>query len=149
MNIYLASFSILSGSIISFAFGTWSEHITFLLVLMAIDYVTGITAAVKEKSGLDSAVGFWGLLKKGFMLLVIMLAHQVDLLLGQELAKGGAVMFYIVNELLSVTENMGRMGLPLPPQLLSIVKVLREREEAKEKKILEAQQESKGDDTKS
>lgn len=142
MNIFLASISIITGSIISFAFGAWSEHMTFLLVLMAVDYVTGLTAAIREKSGLDSTVGFWGLLKKAFMLLVIMLAHQVDLLVGQELAKGGAVMFYIVNELLSIIENMGRMGLPLPPQLLAIVKVLRERAEGDEKKTQKEQENS-------
>ncbi|MFC5529883.1 phage holin family protein [Cohnella yongneupensis] len=111
----------------SFAFGTWSEPLTFLLVVMAIDYITGITAAVRDGSGLDSRVGFWGLLKKGFMLLVIILSHRIDLLLGYDIAMGGAIAFYIVNELLSVIENFGRMGLPLPPQLLDIVKALRNR----------------------
>lgn len=131
MNIYLASISIVIGSVITFAFGSWSEPLTFLLVVMAIDYITGTTAAIREGTGLDSTVGFWGLLKKGFILLVVLLAHRVDLLVGQELAMGGAVMFYTVNELLSVIENMGRMGLPLPPQLLAVVRVLRERVEHK------------------
>ncbi|MFD0674216.1 holin family protein [Cohnella sp. GCM10027633] len=140
MNIYLASISIVLGSVITFAYGSWSEPLTFLLVVMAIDYLTGITAAIREGTGLDSSVGFWGLLKKGFILLVVLLAHRVDLLVGQELAMGGAIMFYTVNELLSVIENMGRMGLPMPPQLLAVVRVLRERS---------AGQEKPGDDSKS
>ncbi len=127
MNVYLASLSIALGSIATFAFGSWSEPLTFLLVVMAIDYITGITAALRERSGLDSSVGFWGLVKKGLIMLVVLLSHQIDLLLGSDMAKGGAIAFYTVNELLSVIENFGRMGVPLPPQLLAIVKVLRDR----------------------
>lgn len=132
MNIYLASFSIVFGSILTFAFGSWSEPLTFLLIVMAIDYITGITAAIREGSGLDSTVGFWGLVKKGLMLLIVMLCHQIDEMLGSEMAMGGAIAFYIVNELLSVIENFGRMGIPLPPQLQTIVKALRDRAEAED-----------------
>lgn len=133
MNIYLASFSIVFGSILTFAFGSWSEPLTFLLIVMAIDYITGITAAIREGSGLDSTVGFWGLVKKGLMLLIVMLCHQIDEMLGSEMAMGGAIAFYIVNELLSVIENFGRMGIPLPPQLQTIVKALRDRAEAEQR----------------
>lgn len=130
MNVYLASFSIVFGSILTFAFGSWSEPLTFLLIAMAIDYITGITAAIREGSGLDSTVGFWGLVKKGLMLLIVMLSHQIDEMLGTDMAMGGAIAFYIVNELLSVIENFGRMGIPLPPQLQTIVRALRDRAEA-------------------
>jgi len=127
MNVYLAWGSIVFGSAVTFAFGTWSESLTFLLVAMAIDYITGIAAAIYDGSGLDSKVGFWGLMRKGLILLVVLLSHRIDLVLGADLVMGGAVMFYIVNELLSIIENYGRLGLPLPPQLKQTVRTLRNR----------------------
>lgn len=127
MNAYLAGFSIVFGSAVTFAFGTWSESLTFLLVVMAIDYITGITAAIYDGSGLDSRVGFWGLMKKGLMLLVVLLSHRIDLVLGVDVTMGGAIAFYTVNELLSIAENYGRLGLPLPQQLRQAIRMLRNR----------------------
>jgi toxin secretion/phage lysis holin len=115
------------GSLLSFSFGIWSESLTFLLIVMAIDYFTGVVAAVKDGSGLNSNTGFWGLIKKGLILLVMMIAHRLDILLGVDVVMGGAVYFYIANELLSIIENYGRMGLPLPPRLKKLVQVLRDR----------------------
>lgn len=123
--------SMIFGGVVTFAFGAWSEPLTFLLVLMAIDYVTGVVASIKDGTGLNSTVGFWGLFRKGLVLLVILLAHRVDVLLGVDVAMGAAVYFYIVNELLSVIENYGRIGLPLPETLKQIVEVLRDRAEQK------------------
>lgn len=134
MNVYLAWISIVFGSAITFAFGTWTESLTFLLVAMAIDYITGIIAAIYDGSGLDSKVGFWGLMKKGLILLVVLLSHRIDQVLGVDVAMGGAIAFYTVNELLSITENYGRLGLPLPPQLKQIVRTLRNRSEKSESK---------------
>ncbi|KIL37713.1 holin [Cohnella kolymensis] len=119
--------SILLGSTMTFAFGQWTETLTLLSVLIAIDYITGVTAAIRDGSGLDSKVGFWGLFKKGLILLVVLLAHRVDVLLGTEMVMGGAVYFYIVNELLSVIENFGRIGVPLPPSLRKVIQILRDR----------------------
>jgi toxin secretion/phage lysis holin len=120
---------------VSFAFGIWNETLTFLLVLMAIDYFTGVAASIKEGSGLNSNIGFWGLLKKGLILLVIIITHRLDVLMGSDIVMGGAIFFYLANELLSITENYGRLGLPLPERLKQMVQVLRARagdEEAKE-----------------
>ncbi|RED65554.1 phage holin family protein [Cohnella lupini] len=115
------------GATISFSFGLWTESLTFLLVLMAIDYFTGVAASIKEGSGLNSNIGFWGLFKKALILLVMIIAHRLDVLLGAEIVMGSAVFFYIANELLSVIENYGRLGLPLPDRLKKIVQVLRDR----------------------
>ncbi|MBB6673855.1 phage holin family protein [Cohnella nanjingensis] len=110
-----------------FAYGHWPETLTVLLIVMALDYLTGVTAAVREGSGLSSQVGFWGLWRKGLMLLVILLAHRIDILFGTEMAMGGAIYFYLANELLSVLENAGRIGLPIPDRLRRAVKILRDR----------------------
>jgi toxin secretion/phage lysis holin len=117
----------LTGAVVSFSFGLWTESLTFLLVVMAIDYFTGIAAAIREGSGLNSNIGFWGLFRKALILLVMIIAHRLDVLLGIEAVMGSAVFFYIANELLSIIENYGRMGLPLPDRFKNIVKVLRDR----------------------
>ncbi|WP_256760022.1 holin family protein [Cohnella sp. WQ 127256] len=127
MHMYAGIGCALLGAVVSFSFGLWNESLTFLLILMAIDYFTGVAAAVKEGSGLNSNIGFWGLFKKGLILLVMMIAHRLDLLLEIDVVMGSAVFFYIANELLSITENYGRLGLPLPDRLKQIILVLRDR----------------------
>ena len=117
----------LFGAFITFAFGYWSEALTFLFVLIVADVISGVSASIREGSGLNSAVASIGFAKKGLMVLVIIIAHRADVLLGTNYVMGGAVYFYIANELLSITENYGRAGLPLPDTLRRLVTVLRER----------------------
>jgi len=114
------------GAIVTFAFGGWSEALTCLVIAMGIDYVTGVSSAWKEKS-LNSQIGFWGLAKKGLILLIIMLAHRIDLLLDINMIMGGAIYFYIANELISIIENYGRLGLPLPEQIKNIITILKDK----------------------
>lgn len=116
------------GSILTFSFGIWPESLTFLLVVMGVDYITGVAAALTEKRGLNSGLGAWGLAKKGIMLLVILLSHRIDILMEiSNLAMGGAIYFYIANELISVTENLGRIGIPLPNRLRQLIEVLKNK----------------------
>lgn len=119
------------GAFITFAFGHWTEALTFLITVIAVDIVTGISASFREGSGLSSAIGGFGLAKKGLILLVVLLAHRIDVSIGMEAAMGGAIYFYIVNELLSVIENFGRMGIPLPDGIKRGVTILREKGEDK------------------
>lgn len=124
--IWVCSLSGIVGSVITFAFGNWTESLTLLLVSMGIDYLTGVMASVKEKKGLNSWFGFWGLARKGLTLLVILLAHRVDILLGtNNVTMGAAIYFYIANELISITENYGRLGLPLPERIRKMIEVLK------------------------
>ncbi len=127
MQLYAGTVCALLGAAVTFSFGIWNESLTFLLISMAVDYFTGVAASIKEGSGLNSSVGFWGLFKKGLILLVMMITHRLDILLGADMIMGGAVFFYIANELLSIIENYGRLGLPLPDRLKRIVQVLRDR----------------------
>lgn len=127
MQFYAGAATAVIGSVITFSFGIWQESLTLLAVLMGIDYLTGVVAAVRSGTGLNSSVGFWGLGKKGLTFLVILLAHRIDVLLGANMVMGGAVSFYLVNELLSVVENYGRLGLPLPGSVKRVVQILRDR----------------------
>ncbi|MDB4866768.1 MAG: holin [Cohnella sp.] len=127
MHLQTGIISFVLGSVLAFSFGVWPESLTLLVVLMGIDYITGVTAAIRGGSGLNSQTGFWGLAKKGLSLLVILLTHRVDVFLGMDMVMGGAIAFYLVNELLSVIENCGRLGIPLPDSLSRIVEILRDR----------------------
>lgn len=126
--IWLCSICGLMGSILTFAFGSWQESLTLLVVAMGIDYVSGVAAAIKEGKGLNSVIGSWGLTRKGLSLLVILLAHRIDILLEtNNVTMGAAIYFYLANELISITENYGRLGFPLPDQLRKIIAVLKDK----------------------
>lgn len=127
MHPNLGILSVTFGAIVGFTFGHWTESLSFLLVIMVVDYVSGTLASLRDGKGLSSNVGFWGLAKKGLMLLIVIVAHRIDKVLGADVAMSGAVYFYIVNELLSVIENYGRLGLPLPDKLRSAIQILRNR----------------------
>jgi toxin secretion/phage lysis holin len=115
------------GSIGAYLFGEWSQMLMLFFFVIIMDYLTGVMAAVVEKN-LSSAIGYKGLIKKFGMVLVVALAHQLDQFTGQSVIMTGAIFFFIANELVSITENYGRIGLPLPPQLKNVIKILREKQ---------------------
>ncbi|WP_374954580.1 holin family protein [Paenibacillus sp. AR247] len=84
-----------AGGILTVVLGGWDQLLTVFLITILIDYATGVLASIKEGSGLDSQVGFWGLTRKALMLLVIVLAHQMDVLIGSgsDVIKTGAIIF--------------------------------------------------------
>ncbi|UVI33723.1 phage holin family protein [Paenibacillus spongiae] len=128
MHFITCSAAAVIGSILAFSFGIWPESLTLLLAAMGIDYVTGVIAAIREKKGLSSEVGSWGLAKKGLMLLVIILAHRIDMLLvSDDMVMGASIYFYLANELISITENLGRSGVPLPDRLREFIEVLKKK----------------------
>lgn len=115
-------------SLLVFSFGRWPESLTVLLIAMGIDYVTGITAAMRTKRGLSSTIGAWGLARKGIMLLVVLLAHRMDVLLDlNNITMGGTIYFYLANELISITENLGEIGVPMPDRLRQLIQVLKKK----------------------
>jgi len=113
------------GAVITFLFGEWSQLLTLFLLAIVIDYVSGIAVSIKNGKGLSSSVGFWGLGKKALMLLVITLGHHMDIVFGTNWIMNGAISFYLANELISITENYGRLGLPLPPKIKNIITSLK------------------------
>ncbi|TYP73923.1 phage holin family protein [Paenibacillus methanolicus] len=116
------------GAVEAFVFGIWQESLTVLLVAMGIDIISGIAAAVKRKTGLNSQIGSWGLTRKGLMFLVILLAHRIDVLLGTGyVTMNAAIYFYLANELISIIENFGVLGIPLPPKLRELIEVLKNK----------------------
>ena len=107
---------------------------TALLVLMVMDYVTGIMCAVIDRE-LSSSVGFRGIFKKVLILMLVGVAHIVDLhvVRSGEALRSAVICFYLSNEGVSVLENAGHLGLPIPEKLKAILAQLHDRiEEADE-----------------
>ena len=99
-----------------------------LIVLMALDYVSGVMCAIADKR-LSSAVGFRGIAKKVFILMLVGVANIVDLhVVGTGSAlRGSVICFYLSNEALSLFENAAHIGLPVPEKLKDVLAQLHGR----------------------
>ena len=103
--------------------------ITILFILMIIDIITGIGKAVKNKN-LWSRKSLLGFARKIFIFLIITVANLLDLFMNLNGALVLAtVTFYILNEVLSITENVGQLGVPLPDKLLEVISVVNKKSE--------------------
>ena len=117
----------IGGAVASYLFGGWTHLLSILLTFVAIDYVSGVAAAAKEGT-LRSDVGLWGIAKKVMIFGIVAVAHLIDTALGDgNLFRDTAIFFYLANELLSMIENAGRLGAPIPPILQKAVEVLRQK----------------------
>ena len=119
--------------------GGWDMALQTLIGFMVTDYLTGMAvAAVFHKStkteggALSSAAGFRGLLKKGGMLLVVYVACRLDVFTASNYVRDAAVTALAANELVSITENLGLMGVPLPKAVTAAVELLMRKEESDE-----------------
>lgn len=126
----------LIGSAVTTLFGGWSAGLTTLIIFMVIDYLSGLLVAgvfkaskKSETGALNSNVGFKGLCKKGMVLLIVLIAYRLDLMIGTNYIRDAVVIGFCVNELLSIVENAGLMGIPLPPILIKAIDVLMNRED--------------------
>ena len=112
------------GAIVSFIFyitGGQDKMMNCLLILMLVDYISGILKGI-IKQDLNSKIGFKGLLKKLIMILVIVLAYQIDILLNNKLAlKTLMIGVLISNEGLSILENTSICGVPIPDRLKTVL----------------------------
>ena len=132
IKIFILSGVACVGAAIASLFGGWTGAMTTLVILMLIDYVTGIIvagvfhASPKSSGGaLSSAVGFKGICRKFVILLIVVVACRVDLLLDTNIIRDATCIGFCANELVSITENAGLMGIPLPRKLVEAIEVLR------------------------
>ena len=115
------------GSAVSFLFGGFDSLLYIFIAIVSIDYVTGLIASGVEGK-LSSKVGFKGIAKKIMIFALIAIAHFIDQLLGiNQFLRDATIIFYMVNEILSVIENAGRLGIPIPEFLKKAVSLLREK----------------------
>lgn len=123
------------GAAVSTIFGGWSEALTTLLICMVIDYITGLVVAgvfhnsPKSTSGaLESNAGLKGLFRKAAMLLFVLIGHRLDLAVGTTYIRDAVCIAFIANEILSLVENAGLMGVPIPEALTNAIDVLKNKE---------------------
>lgn len=134
-SVFLTTVGALGGLIASF-FGGWTESLTTLLIFMLIDYVTGLIVAgvfhksQKTESGaLESRAGFKGLCRKGAILLFVLIGHRLDLAVGSSYIRDAVCIAFVVNELISVVENAGLMGIPVPVAITKAIDILKNKAE--------------------
>ena len=126
------------GSFISNSFGGWNEAMTTLCIFMLTDYVTGlIVAGVFKNStktndgGLESKAGFKGLMRKFAVLLIVLIACRLDMMFDTSFVKDCVIIAFIANETISITENIGLMGVPIPKVIEKAITLLNEKGEEK------------------
>jgi toxin secretion/phage lysis holin len=124
------------GSFIASIFGGWDTALATLLIFMAVDYITGLLVAgvfhaspKSENGALESKAGFKGLIRKGLVLVVILVACRMDMLLGVNYIRDAACIAFIVNELISMVENFGLMGVPFPEPIKEAIELLQKKGE--------------------
>lgn len=119
------------GSVAAYLFGGWSTLLQILVVFIAIDYLTGLMVAGYQGK-LSSKVGFRGIGKKIMILALVAVAHAIDTVLGDNsFIRDAVIFFYLANELLSIIENAGKTGLPIPSVLKKAVETLNDKGEGK------------------
>lgn len=133
-----------AGTFLAEALGGWDNALETLVILMGIDYLTGVLCAVvwhrspKTPSGtFDSRAGLKGLIRKGGILLVVFIATKLDALTGTDVVRTAVILFFIANDGMSIIENLGIMGVPMPQIVKDGFAALRKQSGTEEAKLEE------------
>lgn len=118
------------------AFGGWSDALITLMIFMSVDYVTGLAVAgifkksKKSESGaLESRTGFKGICRKGVALLIVLVATRLDVVMKTTYIKDAVIIAFIANESISIIENAGLMGIPIPSVITKAIDILKKESE--------------------
>ena len=129
------------GSFIASLFGGFDAALITLIIFMGVDYITGLIVAgvfhksAKTKNGaLESGAGWKGLCKKGVTLLVVLVACRLDLVMGSNFIRDAVVIAFIANETISIIENAGLMGIPIPGVITRAIEILKKKSESEDSK---------------
>ena len=119
------------GGTLAMLLGGWDARLMTLLIFMGIDYVSGLVVAgvfhkskKSENGALESKAGWKGLAKKAMTLLFVLIAHQLDVVIGVAYIRDAVIIGFITNELISIVENAGLMGVPLPVVVKKAIDIL-------------------------
>jgi toxin secretion/phage lysis holin len=123
------------GAGLAAAFGGWDAALMALVVCMGVDYISGSLVALvfhnsskSETGAYSSAYGLKGLCKKGLMLLFVLVAVQIDRLLGADYVRDAVCIGFCSNEVLSIVENLGLAGVPMPQAVVKALEQLQAKE---------------------
>lgn len=122
------------GAAASWAFGGWDAAMAALVICISVDYISGSVVALvfhrssKTESGAyNSAYGLKGLCKKGLMLLFVLVAVQIDRILGSDYVRDAVCIGFCANEILSIIENLGLAGIPMPQAVIKALEQLQKK----------------------
>ena len=117
------------------AFGGWSDALITLIIFMSVDYITGLAVAgifkkskKSENGALESRAGFKGLCRKGVALLIVLIATRLDIMMNTTYIRNAVVIAFVANEGISIIENAGLMGVPIPSVVKRAIDVLKEKD---------------------
>lgn len=134
MKTYIITAIGVIGSAIAGALGGWDTAIMGLCGMMALDYISGVCVALiahksnkSENGGADSRAGFRGLIKKGGILAVVIAANILDMVSGTSYIRDGVCIAFIANEVLSLTENLALLGVPIPKTITDHLDVMNQK----------------------
>lgn len=115
------AFTVLGG-LLGWFLGGFDGFLYALVALMVADYITGVMCAIVEKK-LSSEIGFKGIFKKVLIFILVGIGHLIDTnLIGDgSVLRTAIIFFYCSNEGISMLENAGRLGLPIPEKLKDIL----------------------------
>lgn len=127
------------GGFIASLFGGWDAALVSLMIFVGIDYVTGLIVAgvfhnseKTENGSLESRAGWKGLCRKGVTLLVVLVACRLDLVMGSNFIRDAVIIAFIANETISIIENAGLMGIPIPTAIMRAIDILKNKAESEE-----------------
>lgn len=122
------------GAAAAWAFGGWDAAMAALIVCMSVDYISGSLVALvfhksnkSETGAYNSAYGLKGLCKKGLMLLFVLVAVHVDRVLGSAYVRDAVCIGFSANEVLSIIENLGLAGIPMPQAVVKALEQLQNK----------------------
>ena len=125
------------GAGIASVFGGWDSALSTLIIFMAIDYVTGLVVAgvfhnsrKTDTGALESRAGFKGLCRKGMTLVFVLIGYRMDLMINTNYIRDAIIIGFPANEAISIVENAGLMGLPLPAIVTKAVDILTKKAES-------------------
>lgn len=135
VNKLIQSIAAFFAGMASFLFGGMDGLLYALIAFMILDYITGILVAIAQKE-LSSEIGFKGIAKKVLILALVAVGHLLDahVLGGGAFCRSAVIGFYIANEGISILENAGELGLPLPKKLIAVLKQLKSKDDESEDK---------------
>lgn len=126
------------GGIAANLLGGWDNALETLFICIVLDYVTGLMVAgvfknstKTENGALESRAGLKGLVRKIIMIVLVGITHLIDILLNTDYIRYTAVIGFICNEVISLIENAGLMGVPIPSVLTKAIDVLKNKEDDK------------------
>ena len=123
-----------AGGVIVSLLGGWDTALMTLVIFMGVDYLTGLivaglfhTSQKTENGRLESRAGWKGLCRKGVTLLIVLVACRLDLVIGSNFIRDAVVIAFIANETISIIENAGLMGVPIPAAIIDAIEVLKKQ----------------------